>query len=210
MTVENAIALRNERGWLGYNQPTEPRHNPWMIKKKKRREKKKRRAKSERRAEEERGEEKKGKKVEKKRKEGRTACLKGAWCDSIAKDSSSEAWILWAFRALFSTIITREATNYGFAWRASTNQEEMEERRRRVDRLADRGWGDRGEQALEIDERWKMGWKLKCSPCVLFFPRLFDESVLAAYFPFLLSLSLSLLFFLLISFYILEFVLEIL
>ena len=67
----------------------------------------------------------------------------------------------------------------------------MEERRRRVDRLADRGWGDRGEQALEIDERWKMGWKLKCSPCVLFFPRLFDESVLAAYFPFLLSLSLS-------------------
>ena len=59
--------------------------------KKKRKEKKKRRAKSERRAEEERGEEKKGKKVEKKRKEGRTACLKGAWCDSIAKDSSSEA-----------------------------------------------------------------------------------------------------------------------
>lgn len=143
MTVENAIALRNEMGWLVQpNQPTnQSSPQPWMIKKK---------AKSER---EERERERKRREKKEERKEGRTACLKGAWCDSIAKDSSSAAWILWAFRALFSTIITREATNYGFAWRASSSQEKMEERRRRVDRLRDRGWRDRGEQARPGDWR---------------------------------------------------------
>ena len=77
MTVENVIALRDERGEEGvaYDRTDQPVSLP-AVNGKRQRER------------ERRGREKSKKKKE-KRKEERSACLKGAWCDSIAKDSSS-------------------------------------------------------------------------------------------------------------------------
>ena len=78
MTVENVIALRDERGEEGvaYDRTDQPVSLPAVNGKRQRE-----------RERERRGREKIKKKE--KRKEERSACLKGAWCDSIAKDSSS-------------------------------------------------------------------------------------------------------------------------